>query len=89
MRRLQQKRRRLQQDAVADAAPTAAAARVDGKGALERKLLAATAGLLGAREEAAGLRREVSSLQALVARLREDEVCGAAWAHLLVLVRAV
>ena len=88
MRLLQQKRRRLQPDAVADAASTAAA-RVDGKGALERKLLAATAGLLGAREEAAGLRREVSSLQALVARLREDEVCGAAWAHLLVLVHAV
>lgn len=49
--------------------------RVDGTGALERrKLLVATAGLLGAREEAAGLRREVSSLQGLVARLREDEV---------------
>lgn len=52
----------------------AAAAQVDGKGVLERKLLAATASLVGLREEAAGLRREVSSLQALVARLRDDEV---------------
>lgn len=51
----------------------------DGKGALERKLLAATAGLLGVREEAAGFRREVASLQALVARLREDEVGEKGW----------
>ncbi|CAM9536480.1 unnamed protein product [Ectocarpus fasciculatus] len=55
--------------------PTAAAtvAVVDGKGVLERKLLEATAGLLGVREEATGLRREVASLRFLVARLREDE----------------
>ncbi|CAN0294336.1 unnamed protein product, partial [Ectocarpus sp. 12 AP-2014] len=55
--------------------PTAAAtvAVVDGKNLLERKLLEATAGLLGVREEAMGLRREVASLRALVARLREDE----------------
>lgn len=56
--------------------PTAAAtvAVVDGKSVLERKILEATAGLLGVREEAMGLRREVASLRALVARLREDEV---------------
>ncbi|CBN80212.1 expressed unknown protein [Ectocarpus siliculosus] len=46
---------------------------VDGKSVLERKLLEATAGLLGVREEATDLRREVASLRALVARLREDE----------------
>lgn len=51
---------------------------IESNGALERKLLAATAGLLGAREEVAGLRREVASLRALVSRLREDEVGGLA-----------
>ena len=43
---------------------------------LEGQLLAATAGLIGAREEATGLRSEVGALKALVARLREDEVCA-------------
>ncbi|CAM9788122.1 unnamed protein product [Scytosiphon promiscuus] len=46
---------------------------VDVSGALKRKLLAATAGLLGTREEVTELRRELASLGALVARLREDE----------------
>eukprot|EP00903_Cladosiphon_okamuranus_P006177 g6074.t1 len=60
------KRRRMPPDAPG-------AARVDGEGVLERKLLAATSGLLGAREESAALRRELLSLHALLARLREDE----------------
>lgn len=46
----------------------------DGKDLLERKLLAATADLLGVRDEAAELRRELVALQALVGRLREGEV---------------
>lgn len=46
-----------------------------GKDFFERKLLVATAGLLGARDEAVGLRENIAALQALVARLRDDEVC--------------
>lgn len=41
---------------------------------LERKVLAVTADLLGARNEAAGLRAEITALRALVARVRQDEV---------------
>lgn len=41
---------------------------------LDKSSLAATAELIGAREKIAGLRTEVTTLRALVARVREDEV---------------
>lgn len=47
---------------------------VNGKELLERKLLAATADLLGASEEVTVLKREITALRALVARLQQDEV---------------
>lgn len=56
------------------AGPTEMSVSIDGNGALEKKLRVATLGLLGTREEVTRLRREVASLQVLVARLREDEV---------------
>lgn len=46
----------------------------DDRDRLEAQLLAATAGMLGAREEVTGLRSEVGALKALIARLQKDEV---------------
>lgn len=46
----------------------------DDRDRLEAQLLAATAGMLGARDEVTGLRSEVGALKALIARLQKDEV---------------
>lgn len=63
-----QKRRRRSEEAGAPKGEE------EGKELLERKLLVATADLLGVRDKAAGLRGEIVALQRLVARVREDEV---------------